>query len=149
MAGASGRPIASVEGLDLRFVRFHDDPMWNRLILLVTASMVSVFVTGCSGGDDDDDGATTPAAPSGLVAMLMSNQPHLTWTDNADDEDGFSIERMVTGTGSFAEIATETFNIEQYHDMGAAAATSYTYRVMAMNGEGMSAPSNEVTIATP
>lgn len=81
--------------------------------------------------------------------MLMGDQPHLTWTDNADNEDGFSIERMITGTGAFAEVATETFDIEQYHDSSAAAGTSYNYRVRAMNAEGMSAPSNEVTIATP
>lgn len=117
----------------------------NSLLL----TLLAVAAAACSGGDDDDDGASVPSAPSSLTAMLMTNQPHLTWTDNADNEDGFSIERMITGTGSFAEIATETFDIEQYHDTSAAAGTSYTYRVMAENAEGMSAPSNEITIATP
>ena len=123
--------------------------MWNRPLLVVTASALCLFVAACSGGDDDDDGATVPAAPSGLTAMLMSDQPHLTWNDNSDDEDGFSIERMITGTGAFAEVATETFDIEQYHDMSVAAGTSYTYRVIAENAAGPSTPSNEITIATP
>ena len=122
--------------------------MIGRYLLPLALALTTLSVTACSG-DDDDDGATVPAAPSGLVAALMTGDPHLTWSDNADDEDGFSIQRMVTGTGSFAEVATETFDIEQYHDMSAAAGTSYTYRVLAENAAGTSAPSNEVTIATP
>lgn len=121
--------------------------MWTRPALLAAA--LSLLVFACSGGDDDDDGASVPAAPSGLTAMLMTGQPHLTWSDNSDDETGFSIERMITGTGAFAEVATETFDIEQYHDTSAAAGTSYTYRVIAENAAGPSAPSNEITIATP
>lgn len=116
---------------------------------LLACALALLAFAGCSGGDDDDDGASIPAAPSGLSAALMSNKPHLTWSDNADDEDGYSVERMITGTGSFAEVATETFDIEQYHDTSAPAGKSLTYRVMAENAEGMSAPSNEITIATP
>ena len=113
----------------------------------ICAVALAACVAGCTGGGDES--SSVPAAPSGLAAVLMSDQPHLTWTDNADDEDGFSIERMVTGTGSFAEIATETFDIEQYHDMSVAPGTTYVYRVIAVNADGPSAPSNEVTIATP
>ncbi len=109
--------------------------------------LLSTSVAACSG--DDDDAASAPAAPSGLAASLMSNQPHLTWNDNSSDETGFMIERMVTGTGAFADIATETFDVEQYHDTSVMSGMTYTYRVMAQNGAGMSAPSNEVTIAVP
>lgn len=117
--------------------------MNGRLFLGVA---ILTTVVACSGGDDDD--ATIPAAPSGLAATLVTNQPHLTWSDNSTDEDTFSIERK-TGAGAFAEIATETFNIEQYHDMAVVAGTTYTYRVMARNAAGMSAPSNEISITTP
>jgi len=120
-----------------------------RTIRFGLALVLAGCVAACSGGDDDDDGASAPAAPSGLTAALMSGDPHLTWTDNADDEDEFSIERMVTGTGAFTEVASETFDIEQYHDMSAAAGTDYTYRVIAMNAGGDSAPSNEIQISTP
>lgn len=119
-----------------------------RTIRFGVALVLVVCGAACSGGDDDDDGASAPAAPSGLTAALMGGDPHLTWTDNADNEDGFSIERMVTGTGSFAEVASETFDIEQYHDMGAAPATGYTYRVIAANAVGDSAPSNEIQITS-
>jgi hypothetical protein len=106
-------------------------------------------VAACSGGDDDDDGASVPVAPSGLTAALMVGQPHLTWTDNSDDEDGFEIQRMITGTGTFAVVYTETFDIEQFHDTSVQGGTSYTYRVVAVNEAGDSSPSNEDEIATP
>ena len=108
--------------------------------------VAGVFFAACSG-DDDDTGV--PAAPSALNAALMTGQPHLTWTDNANDETGFSIERMIQGTGAFAEVATETFDIEQYHDTSAASGKTYVYRVIAENASGASAPSNEATITTP
>lgn len=120
--------------------------MHTRALLFL--GFVLPVIAACSGGDDDDDGASAPAAPSGLSAALMANKPHLTWTDNADNEEEFMIERMVTGTGAFAMVAMETFDIEQYHDLGAAAGTSYTYRVLAINETG-DAPSNEVQITTP
>ena len=117
--------------------------MRTRQFLLLAVVLAGV---ACSG--DADDGSA-PTAPSSLVASLMTGQPHLTWSDNSSDEDGFSIERMVQGTGAFAEVATETFNIEQYHDMSAASGTTYVFRVIAENAAGSSAPSNEATITTP
>ena len=120
-----------------------------RILLPAALFSMVMLCAACSGGDDDDDGGGAPAAPSGLAASLVTNQPHLTWSDNSDDEEGFDIERMVTGTGAFAVIYSETFNIEQYHDMDVEPATSYTYRVIAVGAESESAPSNEVTIATP
>ncbi len=120
----------------------------NRRLLLVLAT-IAASTLACSGGGDDDDSATVPAAPSGLTAALMDGKPHLTWDDNSDDETGFVIERMVTGTGSFAEVGSETYNVEQFHDMGAPAGTGFTYRVLAENDTGLSEPSNEFQIATP
>ncbi len=108
--------------------------------------LVLVFLVPACGGSDSDP--ATPAAPSGLSASLMTNQPHLVWTDNSSDETEFVIERKI-GAGAFAEVATETFNIEQYHDMSAVPATDYTYRVKARNAAGDSAPSNEFQISTP
>ncbi len=43
---------------------------------------------------------TPPAAPSALTATAAAyNQINLTWSDNADNEASFEIERSTTGSG--------------------------------------------------
>ena len=113
---------------------------------LITLGSVVILTAACSGGDG---GGSPPAAPSGLTSIMMGGQPHLTWTDNSGNEDGFEIQRRTGTTGEFAEIATESFDIEQYHDVSAAPGTTYSYRVVAINGDGESDPSNEITVTTP
>ena len=44
--------------------------------------------------------ATPPAAPSGLTATTpQANMVHLAWTDNANNESGFELQRSTTGSG--------------------------------------------------
>lgn len=90
-----------------------------------------------------------PSAPTGLTATAMaSDQINLSWTDNADNEDGFRIERR-SGAGSFTEIVAVGPNINNYTNTGLAASSTYTYRVRAYNQLGSSAYSNEAAAATP
>jgi C1A family cysteine protease/fibronectin type 3 domain-containing protein len=93
---------------------------------------------------------TPPAAPSSLTAQAVStSQIDLTWTDNADDETGFKIERCTgTGCSDFAQIATVGANVTSYSNTGLAAATSYSYRVRAYNGAGDSGYSSTATAVT-
>lgn len=43
---------------------------------------------------------TPPTAPSVMNATIQqANQIHLTWTDNANNESGFELERSTTGIG--------------------------------------------------
>ena len=90
-----------------------------------------------------------PSVPTGLSAVLISeNQVRLTWTDNANNEDGFKVERR-TGSADFATIATVGPNITSYDDTGLQANTTYTYRVRAYKvSAGDSGASNEVTVST-
>ena len=89
-----------------------------------------------------------PAAPSSLAATAAGTDGiNLTWTDNADNEDGFRIERK-EGTGSYVEIATPGANMESYSDAGLNPATTYTYRVVAYNADGDSPWSNEASATT-
>jgi hypothetical protein len=98
----------------------------------------------CSGGS----GITLPAAPGNLTATAVSSsQIDLSWTDNADNEDGYKIERK-TGSGSFTEIATTGANVTGYSNTGLSASTTYTYRVRAYNTAGNSAYSNEASATT-
>ncbi|MCP4659887.1 MAG: matrixin family metalloprotease [bacterium] len=92
--------------------------------------------------------STVPEAPSELAAVaLEANQIRLNWTDNSDDEDGFEIERM--STGSFERIVTTDADATEYYDGGVSSATTYTYRVRASNDAGASDYSNQVSATTP
>lgn len=83
-----------------------------------------------------------PAAPSNLSATVVSDtEIDLVWTDNASDEDGFSIERSLDGT-NFIALTTVGENVTVYSDNGLTASTTYYYRVTSFNSGGNSAPSN-------
>ena len=82
---------------------------------------------------------TVPAAPTDLSATAQDeNKIDLGWTDNADDETSFELQRRAEG-GSWATIATLEANVTQYSDDGLQAGTTYEYRVRAVNGAGASA----------
>ena len=55
---------------------------------------------------------------------------------------GFKIERSLSATSGFAQIATVGANATSYANTGLSASTAYYYRVRAVNGEGSSTPSN-------
>mgnify|MGYP001163297831 CR=1 FL=1 len=74
-----------------------------------------------------------PAAPTDLTATLQFGpQIALAWTDNANNETGFMVERSING-GAFAPIATLGANATTYPDTTVLAATTYSYRVKAVN----------------
>ena len=90
-----------------------------------------------------------PAAPSNLIANAVAcDQVDLAWTDNADNETGFRIERSANGV-SFGEIDTVGANVTTYSDTTAAENTTYWYRVRAYNGAGNSAYTNIASDTTP
>ncbi len=96
-----------------------------------------------------------PAAPTGLTAVIQAGpQVLLTWTDNASDETGFTIERAVNG-GAFATLTTVgpltgTGSVSTI-DTAVTPGNTYDYRVAASNAAGLSAWSNtaSVTLVAP
>jgi hypothetical protein len=88
-----------------------------------------------------------PAAPDGLTAAASGNRINLAWTDNADNETGFKIERSTNGI-DFSQVATTGSNTTSYADAGLAANTHYYYRVRACNTIGDSAYSNTADATT-
>jgi hypothetical protein len=93
---------------------------------------------------------TAPAAPSNLVASPGSpTQINLTWTDNANNETGFIVERSPNGVDGWTPIATPAQNAAGYNDTTVVASTQYFYRVRATNGVGPSADSNVANATTP
>ncbi|HEX9452985.1 MAG TPA: glycoside hydrolase family 44 protein [Candidatus Binatia bacterium] len=87
-----------------------------------------------------------PSAPSNLtLPAITRTQINLTWTDNAGNESGFTIERCSGATCSnFAQIATVGANVSNFSNSGLKRNTSYRYRVRAYNAAGNSAYSNIV-----
>ncbi|MBL6448968.1 hypothetical protein JMN32_21840 [Fulvivirga sp. 29W222] len=94
-------------------------------------------------------GAATVEAPNAPTALqsttLSSNSVSLQWTDNAEDEAGFIIERQ-TGAGAYEQVANLAPNTISYTDTTVTSALSYTYRVYAYNPGGNSSYSNTQTV---
>jgi hypothetical protein len=94
--------------------------------------------------------SSTPAAPTGLVAAVASSsQINLAWKDNATNETGYRIQRATNGafTTGLTTINVGP-NVKYYANVGLAAGTTYYYRVYAVNGSTLSAPSNVASRTT-
>lgn len=85
---------------------------------------------------------TPPAAPQNLVATALSaSQIRLTWSDAANNETGYRVERSIGGS-NFTPLITLTSNSTSYQDNGLATATTYAYRVYSYNEGGASTAAN-------
>jgi fibronectin type 3 domain-containing protein len=86
-----------------------------------------------------------PAAPRSFTATANSSSAiSLSW-NTATDATGYKLERK-TGSAAFAQIATPSATT--YKDTGLSASTAYTYRLVANNAYGDSAPT-EASATTP
>src|SRR5206468_9155354 len=104
-----------------------------------------------TSGYSSEKNATTlsniPVAPSGLtIYYVTSGLVSLAWTDNANNESGFKIQRKKGATGTYTQIATRGANVTTYSDTDTALldGTQYYYKVSAYNSAGDSPFSNEV-----
>ena len=116
-----------------------------------TAVMTTDVATSTTDGgtetESTSDAVLPPAATTDLKASILEGGVHLTWKDVAEDEDNYIIENKVEG-GEFTLVIELPFDSVTYHDTGVTAATSYTYRVKAVNAGGEAA-SSEVVVAVP
>ncbi|MBN2197332.1 MAG: fibronectin type III domain-containing protein [Polyangiaceae bacterium] len=87
--------------------------------------------------------AVPPSEPGGLTAVASSSSRiDLGWTDHADNEQGFKIERSPNGETDWVQVATVGVNATGHEDTGLAPNTKYHYRVYAYNAAGDSGYSN-------
>ncbi|OJJ23779.1 hypothetical protein BKI52_05360 [marine bacterium AO1-C] len=101
------------------------------------------------GITNTNGGGTTPGAPSGLTASPNSDSEiSLNWSDNANNETGYVVERSTTSGSGFTQVATLGANTTSYTDNGLSASTTYYYRIKATNAQGSSAYSNEANATT-
>ena len=90
-----------------------------------------------------------PATPTGLnTAAVSASQINLNWVDQAGNEDGYRVERSVTGMGGWSTIANLGANSTSYSNTGLAASTQYFYQVAAHNAAGDSGYSNTSNATT-
>ena len=90
-----------------------------------------------------------PTAPSNLNASANSASAiTLTWSDNADDESGFKLERSTAEFTGFIQISLLSANQTSYMDTDLSASTTYYYRIRAYNNDGDSAYSNTPNATT-
>jgi FtsP/CotA-like multicopper oxidase with cupredoxin domain len=104
-----------------------------------------------------------PAKPTGLAARAVSaSRVNLSWGDptpvdyptragfgNPQGEIGFRVERRTGTTGAYSVLGRALANATSFDDVTAQLNKSYSYRVVAYNASGDSAPSSAVTLTTP
>lgn len=78
------------------------------------------------------EGATPPAAPTSFTATAISaSRIDLSWSHSGANIDGFSLERSLTGVGSWSVINTLDAADRGYANTGLAENTTYYYRLRA------------------
>lgn len=92
-----------------------------------------------------------PPAPTNLVANLIPEQIHITWKDNANDEDGFVLQKKYTPCliymNYWQTIDTLNADVTSYQtDAPALFNQTFYFRVMAYNEYGNSEYSNVDTV---
>lgn len=128
-------------------VKFVSPTIANGHVYVGTSGAVSVF--GLLSNP-----TTAPAAPTGLTAtasVALGLQVQLAWTDHANNENAFKIERSTDG-GAFVQIDVASVNATSYVDTSVSTGHTYTYQVRATNPIGDSAYTNTASatiVATP
>jgi hypothetical protein len=102
----------------------------------------------CSSGSIINVSEPAPAAPSSLNAQAASSWAiNLTWADNANNEDGYRIDRSLNQI-DWSTVATPGANATVFQDTGLNANTTYFYRILSYNSGGSSAWSNVASVKT-
>jgi len=79
------------------------------------------------------------AEPSALIPSTVgASEIRLVWTDNSNNEDGFTLERAPMGSGQYGPIASLAPNTTKFTDASVLCSTNYDYRISAYNCAGSS-----------
>lgn len=111
-----------------------------------------VIADGRVDSDPSNEASATtkrpiPGAPAGLTAQaILGNEIRLTWQDDTIYEDGYRVERKISGV--WTEVGTTFANATSHTDTGLEPLTLYEYRVRAYNTEGYSSYSQEASATT-
>jgi hypothetical protein len=118
----------------------------DRFIYVLGGAEISASGTG-SNYVQRLDISNSPKQPKNLTAQTTSSTSiRLTWQDLSSNEANYVVQRKTIG--AFQTIATLPANAKQYNAKGLISSTKYSFRVLAQNGCGRSAPSNIATTTT-
>lgn len=150
-SNTSGGPYIQINSVNVEVSEYHDTGLaaGTTYYYVVTAKNNAIESNYSNEASATTEGGPVepPAAPTNLTATVVSSsQINLNWTDNANNETGFKIERKIAGF--FTQIDTVGANVTSYSDTGLDPSTTYTYRVRAYNDEGDSAYSNDASDTT-
>jgi len=132
---------------------------WTMIAVTGTRNNASLSVdfgaTSCrtsNGGGDTGGGSggnnTGPVpAPNNLAGSAGSDSINLTWNDNSNNEDSFTLQRSAPG-GSWVTIATPEANTTSYNDSSLSPNSTYYYTMHAKNSTNTSAWSSTITVQT-
>ncbi len=90
-----------------------------------------------------------PADPTNLAATSVgAAQVTLGWKDNANNEDGFRVERSADNGANWGQVGLTGANVVTFSDATVSAGTGYMYRVFAFNAVGDSLPAGPIAVTT-
>ena len=96
-----------------------------------------------------DTDPNLPTGPANLRATSVTQQQiALAWDDLANSETGFELEKATGIAGSFSLLTSPGVDATSYTDSSVTAETLYRYRVRAVNAQGASGWSNELSVGT-
>jgi len=87
-----------------------------------------------------------PAAPTNPAAAIQTARSiRISWTDNSNNETGFTIQRSVNG-GAFTLLVVTAANATSFTDVSVSTGNTYAYRIASTNGAGSSAFAGPVSV---
>ena len=115
--------------------------MFYPTIPSIRETVYDMLVNGCS--------SFFIAAPTNIMAEhTLAGPIHVTWEDNADNEQGYELERSFMHNNNFLKIAELPANTTSYEDEGVTILSfDYYYRVKAVFGDSSSVYSNEAHLS--
>ena len=113
----------------------------------ILVAITAVLMSSCGGGGygGGTGGGNPPSAPTGLTATAGVKQVSLTWSASSGAT-SYNVKRATTSGGPYTQVANTTVTNDT--DGSLTGGTKYYYVVTAVNANGESANSTEVS-ATP